>query len=143
MDKEILEHLYDEIRITLVILSLSAKEQCAVTGLGCVGTEILMDFEVYYVDNKELLLSNGYITAEQSILLDDFEEYLVKFNNRTEDFYWDHEVLEKHPDWVELRTKSRDLLGKLFDETYEIKIERDYFGTNNSCERTIRKLIIR
>ncbi len=113
MDKAMIDYLYSELIITLVVFSLPGKRQCEITGFGCVGEEILIDFDNYYLEKKEVYINNGLLNPRQIKQLDRFAVYLEQFDGRDEDFYWDREVLENHPLWEELRIESAKLLKRI------------------------------
>jgi len=123
MNKSMIDYLYSELIITLVVFSLPGKRQCEITGFGCVGEEILIDFENYYTEKKEVYIENGLLNPRQIEQLDQFSVYLEQFNGRNDDFYWDHEVIANHPLWENLRTESAKLLEDLFDVEYDVEIK--------------------
>jgi len=135
-------YLYEELIISLVVLSLPGERQCEITGIGCVGDEILIDFESYYTHVKKQYIEYSIFNSEEIKLLDNFELYLKKFNNLYEDFYWDRNQIINHPLWQELRVETRSLLSTLFDVSYDVVIKRETQSIGGKLiECTKRKLI--
>lgn len=142
MDIDSLIHFYEELIISLVVLSLPGERQCHITGIGCVGDEILIDFDTYYTYVKREYKEYNILNLEEIKLLDEFEKYLKKFDNLDDEFYWDRIQISNHPLWEELRVEAKLLLSKLFNTSYDVIIERETQSFNgNSIERTRRKLV--
>ncbi|WP_069997172.1 hypothetical protein [Cellulosilyticum sp. I15G10I2] len=144
MDYTTIEFLYEEFIISLVVMSLPGERQCQIVGYGCVGDEILLDFDHYYNDFKDIYFENGYLDLHQIEILDNFKEYLKKFDNLDEEFYWDHNQIINHPNWEELRIKTSALIQELFNDNYDVEITRRTEQSQGYLvENTFRKLIIR
>lgn len=80
MEINSLIYLYEELIISLVVLSLPGERQCEITGIGWVGDEILIDFETYYTHVKKQYIEYSIFNSEEIKLFDNFELYLKKFN---------------------------------------------------------------
>jgi len=51
-DHEVMQYHYEELIKTLIILSSPSEKQIEMMGHGCVGDEMLMEFEWHYRDQK-------------------------------------------------------------------------------------------
>jgi hypothetical protein len=142
MEIETLSYFYEELIISLVVLSLSGERQCEITGVGCVGDEILIDFETYYSNVKKEYIEYNFFNLDEIKILDDFDTYLKKFDNLDDDFYWDRDQIKNHPLWEELRVEAKSLINILFDVSYDVIIERDTKSLDGKfIEYTRRKLV--
>lgn len=142
MDVNTLIYFYEELIISLVVLSLPGERQCEITGIGCVGDEILIDFETYYTHVKNEYIEYNLLNLEEIKLLNNFEVYLKKFDNLDEDFYWDRDQIINHLLWQELRIEAKSLLSRLFNVSYDVIIKREIQSIDGKfIECAKRKLI--
>ncbi len=125
-DNELLKYFYDELIMTLITLSLPADEQQYMVGIGCIGDEILEDFDNFYRLRREFFIEKKLFNEEQLKLLDEFNVFLDKYNGHDQDFYWNIEELRNNPLWEELRHESKKVLTEVFHKKYKIELQRKH-----------------
>ncbi len=142
-DDELIYYFYEELIMTLITLSLPAIEQKEMVGqIGCVGDEILEDYDNFYRSRRQIYIDNNIFKETELNILDGFDKYLDKFNGHNEDFYWSIEELKNNPLWAELRTEAKNVLSKVFGENYHIEVQRKYERIGGKLmETTKRKLV--
>lgn len=62
-DDELLKYFYDELIMTLITMSLPADEQQYLVGAGCIGDEILEDFDDFYCMRRQLYIEKEGLEA--------------------------------------------------------------------------------
>ena len=138
-DEELLKYYYEELIMSLITMSLPAEKQKEMVGIvGCIGDEILEDFDNFYCLRRQVYIDRKVFDERQFQLLDDFNKYLDKYNGHNQDFYWDIEELKNNPLWEELREESKKIVKNVFGKKYRIELQRKY---SNGIEHTKRKLI--
>ncbi len=141
-DDELLKYYYEELIMSLITMSLPAEKQREMIGFGCVGDEILEDFDSFYCMRRQVYINHMVFSEKQLQRLDDFHKYLDKFNNQSEDFYWDIEELKNNPLWEELRVESKKILKNVFGKKYRIDLQRRHtYLDGKTIEHTKRVLI--
>ncbi|MGE5329840.1 MAG: hypothetical protein ACM3UU_12100 [Ignavibacteriales bacterium] len=142
-DEELLKYYYEELIMSLITMSLPAEEQKDIIGIGCLGDEMLNDFDDFYRMRRQTYIDNKVFDGRQLKILDEFNEFLDKFNGQNEDFYWDIEELKNNPLWAALREEAKKVVTNVFGKNYKIEIQRENKLENGRVvlEHTKRKLI--
>lgn len=141
-DNELLIYFYEELIMSIITMSLPAERQKEVIGVGCVGDEILEDFDNFYCMRREIYMDHDIFSEKQLQMLDEFNTYLDKFNGLNEDFYWNIQELKNNPLWEELRIESEKILKNVFGEKYRIELQRKHtYVDGKTIEHTKRKLV--
>ncbi len=143
-DDELIYYFYDELIMTLITLSLPAIEQKEMVGqIGCVGDEILEDFDNFYRLRRQMYIDNNIFRETELNILDRFDKYLDKFNGHNEDFYWSIDELKNNPLWAELRTEAKNVLSKVFGENYRIEVQRKYERVGGKLMETSKRKLVK
>lgn len=138
----LIKYFYEELIMSLITMSLPAKEQNDMIGIGCTGDEILQDFSNSYIDRKQFYLDNNVFDDKRIQILDEFDRFLSKYDGHDENFYWDIEQLKSNPLWEELRVQAKIVISQVFDMNCRIEIERtNELVDGKLVEHTRRKLI--
>lgn len=141
-DGELLKYYYEELIMSLITMSLPAEKQKEMVGYGCIGDEILEDFDNFYCMRRQLYIDCDVFSKRQLQILDEFNKYLEKYNGHDEDFYWDIEELKNSPLWEELRTESKKIIVNVFGKNYRIELQREHrYIDGKLIEHAKRKLI--
>ena len=111
-------------------------------GIGCIGDEILEDFDNFYCIRRQVYIDSEVFDERQLQILDEFNKYLDKYNGHNEDFYWDIEELKSNPLWEELRRESNKIIKNIYGKEYKIELQREHtYIDGKIIEHTKRKLI--
>lgn len=120
-----LDNIFENLQITVVILSLPAEEQIKAMFGGKVGDELLVDFETYYCENRERLTTAGRLTPREAEVL---EELNAAFPTEGQDslevgFYADQQHLFTHPLWEVIRNKAKAAREEMGLQAARLEIE--------------------
>lgn len=143
MNKSLITKMYEELIISILVLSYPPEKQIEITGYGCVGDEIVTDFDCYYNSRKEEYKHNGMFNDNEFKALDEFDEYLVQIANKTyPEFYTHNEELFTNPIWGDIRQKAKQLLLELGKDNFTVGYtrEEDKHNLDKTFEVTRRVL---
>jgi hypothetical protein len=122
-EKQVLDWQFEELLKTLIIFTLPAEKQIEANGYGCVGDDLVVDFDSYYCCIKDVLLVKGYITQAQASSLDAFDTLLSKYTGaHYYDFWCDPVRLATDENWEEIRVNAKQVLAVLDKSHLELRV---------------------
>ena len=121
-----IDYYYEELRKTVVILSLPADEQIKAMGVaGDIGMEMLIDYETG-LDKCPALLEAGLLTPEQVVAFRSIQSAFPELEGEAwEDFYCWRERLYFAPYWDLIRSKAGEVRKVLGLDQLQLRVEID------------------
>ncbi|GGK86942.1 hypothetical protein ACD591_19790 [Rufibacter glacialis] len=123
-EEELVRKLFDELIKHLIVLSLPADYQKEYIGGGDTGDELALDFENYYILQKEQYLKYGLINHEQESQLDSIEAFFDERSGQEHLDFW--EGVKTHSDWIKVREWAKECLEALGKQDYGINVRYEY-----------------
>jgi len=127
---DILEHIeaiqmnlawqYEQLLITLVSLKSDAVTQKKIYGLGCIGDEMVIDYDSYYTKIREYLLKYGYINNVEDDELKKLDDFISMKSDENETSFWFE--LDSHPDWNKIRALAKGVLILMNKDDLEVDV---------------------
>ncbi|WP_172256710.1 hypothetical protein [Saccharibacillus deserti] len=139
-DSEVMQYHYEELIKTLITLSSPSYKQIEIMGYGCIGDEMLMEFEWHYRDQKAGLHASNLFNGKALDCLNRYSEFLQEsIKDQESNFFCDPNELSNNLMWEKIRTESKTLLSELGMEELDIVFERE---VKTEQDRKGKKLII-
>lgn len=151
MEDETFKYFYDELIMSIITLSLPVERQIEIIGsIGCVGCEIVQDYDNFFTCNREEYILRNTFTEEQLYALDSFDLFLDNLSHmvpKSDYFYCDRQQLYDNPLWEEVRNRAKKLLIVLDKNNLDIEFSRtvEYTlgesGKKPTLETTKRRIV--
>ncbi|MDG0876187.1 hypothetical protein L5D93_28755 [Paenibacillus thiaminolyticus] len=125
MNDSFITYYHEELIMTLIIISSDAEKQIEIMGFGNVGDDMMIDFETYYSNYREVYIATSRFNQDEIVLLDEIDEYLSDFTrNNSSELFIDQDELVNNPKWEMTRQKASELLGRLNMNHLSIRIKK-------------------
>ncbi|WP_461791426.1 hypothetical protein [Pedobacter sp.] len=142
-DENLVRWKFSELIKNLITLSSSAERQAEIIGIGATCDEMAIDFDTYFTLEYQNYLDSGLLTVSQVEKLQELDNYFEDRSGDKSPDFWDDFLLEKNPEWQNVRQMAKYILEALnmIDLTIEFDRTEKYETTRLTIQTTKTRLV--
>lgn len=137
-EEELVMWRFEQLKISLLILSLDVEKQRQANGVGHLTFDISTEFDHFLNVNPSLYLQYNLIDEKLLTELDSLNRFIMAHFDEEDSDFWDDDLIDTNKDWKIVKAKAKEYVKQmsLDDFIIEIEITNDYH-TNDKGEKIL------